>query len=590
MDNSLVPLSRYHEDDTRMNMYEFDFLTHEETDRLYPDLDQIKTNALAVACLMRVGYGIVKRGDGYAISAAVPPLKEKVYNLEDSKKNQFQSKLAKHEKFRSDLTPGFATAFLISKNKILTAGHCIPANLQIGNIRVVFGFHKTEHDRDKKFFKNDSVYKIKRVLLRSYEEGSSKPDYAILKLDRIVEGIQPIQVMTAEECPFNLLGRSIYTIGCPTGTAVKCAGIGYSTIKYEKLDKLDSDLDTLKGNSGGPIIDRATNKAIGILIRGRDDYILGLPGNKKGVITYRSNPDHVTENDFKHSMGQRITIELIKPDTAFCAQERMLRKSKSDHNSKIFEKEVNGKYNSKTREETLISIGTAVMLLPVISLSPYLIPVGVIASYAAGKFTHKKEEREELHKLDNQICWSEKFAKAHKKHKLNFQEAYQIHSDHNGNLEGLKQLSEGDLVRMAQIVENRIAYGLDKKEGSKLFDIEYGLFGGKFSPEKVLDLILFEKKYSFEMSTFHRKKLLTYLQKHERAPQNGPISVDARLQGVEKAYAQVLVKELRKQDEFSDYLRDGLYEIAERYIESIKNGEKLSFLDFCNSCIYPELN
>lgn len=49
----MEPKALYHDGiDTRMNMYEFDILPPEKKNDSYPDLEQIKTNALAVACLM----------------------------------------------------------------------------------------------------------------------------------------------------------------------------------------------------------------------------------------------------------------------------------------------------------------------------------------------------------------------------------------------------------------------------------------------------------------------------------------------------------------------------------------------------------
>lgn len=75
--------SLYFDVDTRMNMYEFNNLSPLERMNLYPDLGQIRANALAVACLMKIGR-ILANPPGYILDDKVPTLSDVVSNMSES--------------------------------------------------------------------------------------------------------------------------------------------------------------------------------------------------------------------------------------------------------------------------------------------------------------------------------------------------------------------------------------------------------------------------------------------------------------------------------------------------------------------------
>ncbi|WP_044882502.1 serine protease [Neochlamydia sp. EPS4] len=308
----------YHDIDTRMNIYELDSLQEDEKKALYPDLANIKANALAVACLM-TSNEILETRWGYKLHPGLINLSELVSDkpIERSKPYEtFNASLAPTEKFRTELVAGFGSGFLVREDEILTAGHCVCVNdassqlkpkSAMDNIRVVFRYHKPDQHAEKKIFNENDVYKIKKVLFYSFSYGDpTVADWAWVKLDRPVSGgIKPIEVDFSAT-----MGQSIYAIGCPNGTAVKCAGVGYSTIKNVTTDQIESDLDVMAGNSGGPIIDRVANKAIAILIRGNEDYEIDKKHEKKTgerrVINFC-----VPSATGKYEIGQRIPSRIL---------------------------------------------------------------------------------------------------------------------------------------------------------------------------------------------------------------------------------------------------------------------------------------
>lgn len=209
----------------------------------------------------------------------------------------------------------------------MTAGHCVcdkttsqlKPKHELDKVRVVFRYHKDEQHRDKTAFNQEDVYKIREVLFHSFYHSNANdknpdwaqvPDWALIKLDRAVVGIQPIQI---DFLP--TIRSSIYTIGCPKGTAVKCAGIGYSTIKKISSNRIESDTDTFAGNSGSPLIDRATHKAIAIHTRGHQNYTIDRDHKKRTgerrVISFRITQEMIASGKKGYAISQRIPLGIL---------------------------------------------------------------------------------------------------------------------------------------------------------------------------------------------------------------------------------------------------------------------------------------
>jgi hypothetical protein len=217
---SVQPHVFYHGNDRRMNLCELNQLPDEEKKKDYPGLDKIKDNFSAVACLMKSNQLDEKIGvDGgsyYSLSNNVRTLNDVVKNTVDERIKdangvplgvRFGVPLADDEKYQHELAPGFGTAFLIGKKKLLTAGHCIcdlttSALSPLNTIRVVFGFYRNENDADRRHFGQNEVYEIKKVLKHSFNHrhyakdytGPRDPDWALIKLKRNVVGITPIKL------------------------------------------------------------------------------------------------------------------------------------------------------------------------------------------------------------------------------------------------------------------------------------------------------------------------------------------------------------------------------------------------------------
>lgn len=494
MNSSLELKAIYNSFDTRMNMYEFDEVPKDQVDGLYPDLEKIKTNALAVACLM-TDNAIIENTNGYSLHCNTHTLSQSIYYKKSHQddKEVFNCPLHKREKFHDDLVPGFGSAFLAKigskNNKIITAGHCVgnaktrklyPKD-ELDKIRVVFRFHKTNPNLEKRDFEKKDVYKIKKII--KFNLGSpSDPDFAIIKLDREVEGITPIELGFSPQ-----LGNEVYAIGCPNGTYVKTASIGYAHIKEIDDNFIHSPIDTFSGNSGCPLISRKSNKAVGIVIRGETDYILNYNSTKKRVIVCRINSGY--------ELCQRIKSTIFDPHRIISKNGRLLRKKQSNINCEIFLDKI-----KETFEGSFFNRKIAFGAM----FTVFAIPISVASIIY---------ENKNIDKLFSELEYYKKIS-LQSNHKINVLEA-----------KFLSEISDESLSfkEKCKISRNMAAYSVNEREALHIQNIEVKQFNRRFSPEKVHILSTYILSRNQNLMHFQSKKFLKIM--HDKDPSHSTSSL-----------------------------------------------------------------
>lgn len=192
--------SLYSSEDKRLNLYEIEQLSDQEKLKKFPDHEKILANAAAVACLM-LKTKLVENVPDKAYALHPKTLKLSEYILKER-----GIPLKETEKFGEEPIPGLGTGFLVRKKTIMTAAHCVcledSSELDkdtIENMMVVFNFRMNNKDDCKREFSIKEVYKVKSVKLRRYAKTPSTicsdfADWALLKLDREVEGITPVKI------------------------------------------------------------------------------------------------------------------------------------------------------------------------------------------------------------------------------------------------------------------------------------------------------------------------------------------------------------------------------------------------------------
>ena len=185
--------------------------------------------------------------------------------------------LCTNERFKDEPSGSRGTAFLITKNIVLTARHCITKEHyhsikkeHYRNKRLIFGYEK---DRDSgnivTSFSVNEVYKIIDVIPRETDSKKVEDDWVIVYLDRDVEGIEPLVLRTEQEV---FKDEGVYTIGHPSGLPKKIADKGIVNAT-NKSNYFRTTLDIFAGNSGSPIFSENDNKVVGIVVRNGNDYI-----------------------------------------------------------------------------------------------------------------------------------------------------------------------------------------------------------------------------------------------------------------------------------------------------------------------------
>ena len=182
--------------------------------------------------------------------------------------------LCSSERFSQQISSAVCSGFLVAKDIIVTAGHCYAESTSCQNYKWVFDFKSSDSGVDPEIqVSANSVYSCKKVVaqvLNNY----NKTDYSVIKLDREVEGYEPLEVRKTGKIENN---TPIVVIGSPTGIPTKIAD-GATVRSNSNAVYFTTNLDTYGGNSGSAVFNVATGVVEGILVRGDNDYVRSPAG------------------------------------------------------------------------------------------------------------------------------------------------------------------------------------------------------------------------------------------------------------------------------------------------------------------------
>ena len=117
--------------------------------------------------------------------------------------------LCEGQRFKDEPTLGSCSAFLIAKDLVATAGHCVTKDQNsqdeiessCSRMRLVFNFSNKELSKNSivtgkfKTIKKENVYKCQKVLAHKYRKTKYQlKDYAVIKLERPVTNATPLEI------------------------------------------------------------------------------------------------------------------------------------------------------------------------------------------------------------------------------------------------------------------------------------------------------------------------------------------------------------------------------------------------------------
>ena len=179
-------------------------------------------------------------------------------------------RLCPDEPFWEQLAAGVCSSFLVSPDTIITAGHCIRTQGSCNTAKFVFDYALFEPDQSVRTdVPASNVYSCKELV--HSENWVGKADFAVVKLDRPVEGRLPLAINAGQEIE---LGTDIFVIGNPLGLPTKVAGgARVRDFPANSEDYFETNLDTYGGNSGSAVFNASTGEVEGILVRGERDFV-----------------------------------------------------------------------------------------------------------------------------------------------------------------------------------------------------------------------------------------------------------------------------------------------------------------------------
>lgn len=171
-------------------------------------------------------------------------------------------------RFAKQITAANCSGFLVGDQYLVTAGHCIESLSDCSNYSWVFDYANLKQENAKQTVAKKDVYTCTEIIARALDRATEN-DYALVKLDRKVEGRVPLKFRTSGKIANK---AALVVIGHPSGLPSKIAD-GANVRSNSNKVYFQATLDTFGGNSGSAVFDSKTGVVEGILVRGERDYV-----------------------------------------------------------------------------------------------------------------------------------------------------------------------------------------------------------------------------------------------------------------------------------------------------------------------------
>jgi len=176
------------------------------------------------------------------------------------------------ERFSELPSVSSCTAFLVSPDLIITAGHCVKDKYDCKKQTWVLDYNSGGEfisPMGAVNFERESTYQCAELVSWS---NNSKLDYSLIRLDRKVIGRKPLKLRRSGKVNSD---ETLTVIGHPLGLP-KIIG-DFVTVRENNLDfTFKTNADTFSGNSGSPLIGSNSKLVEGVLIKGDDDFELDI--------------------------------------------------------------------------------------------------------------------------------------------------------------------------------------------------------------------------------------------------------------------------------------------------------------------------
>ena len=210
--------------------------------------------------------------------------------------------LCPDQRFRDHPAGAHCSATLVDRDLMLTAGHCIDAPSCADEVFLFDYFYEAEGQLAH--MTADSVYRCREVVARHFTLGGI--DMAVVRLDRPVTPDRRPARLRRLDTPLEE-GTEVVLMGFPSGIPLKIAGGGRVVDnRAVERDFFETTVDAFGGNSGSGIFN-AQQELVGILARGKADYV--LRDNCAAVAHY-----HEQRRDAEHATYVHHAVKAVCED------------------------------------------------------------------------------------------------------------------------------------------------------------------------------------------------------------------------------------------------------------------------------------
>lgn len=202
------------------------------------------------------------------------------------------------------------TGFLVKQDIIATAGHCLD-DQNLKDLCFVFGYKMVDAAGQVTGIRPKDIYKGERIIHRICKRRGNQSDWALVRLDRKVEGREPVTLSKKKITA----GKPVYIIGYPVGLPLKYspeASVGEISEAY-----FSADLNVYNGSSGSPVFDGETHEVTGIVVRGHNRNFRLVQGCWRSVIYPRTRtpgahrkPECTRVSEFISYVNQSTGVEV----------------------------------------------------------------------------------------------------------------------------------------------------------------------------------------------------------------------------------------------------------------------------------------
>lgn len=206
---------------------------------------------------------------------------------------QNKNDLCPTERFAEEISASKCSGVLVGEDLLLTAGHCIRTENDCKEFFWSFAFEKSPQDKNPLKFSSSEIYTCKK--LEAQEKNYlTHLDYALIRLDRKVEGVTPVRLRQSGQIELN---SKLALIGHPAGLPKMIADNGEVTENNSTDYFFRTNLDAFGGNSGAPVFNSESYELEGILIRGWTDFSTNWDSEELCKNWYSCGRDGVCESE-----------------------------------------------------------------------------------------------------------------------------------------------------------------------------------------------------------------------------------------------------------------------------------------------------